>query len=323
MCLRFVERRSTGAPNWFRNRAICRKCEAARGRSRKNSSKESFMLKNISIGKRLAIGFGLIVLLLVSMGLSGYWGLEAITRETLKVLEGDAKVVTLAARAKATTLELRRFEKDTFLNVDEAQVRTQYAAKWEAQRQKLREVFGELEKFSLSVDDKAGLRSMREDLDIYVSGYTKILGLIQEGKLHTPAECNVKINEYKDSIHRLEDLATELTNRHAEVLVPMVTEIAKTTTTTLVMFSLVSILVSIVVTLAISRGITKPIQEVLGVVENISAGDLTKTINADRRDEVGRLLGAMARMTGKLNEMIGEVRMGAGSVSTAAAQVAY
>src|SRR2546430_3928429 len=81
------------------------------------------MLKNMSIGKRLAIGFGLIVVLLISMGLSGYWGVEAITRETLKVLEGDAKVVTLAARAKATTLELRRFEKDTFLNIEEVQVR--------------------------------------------------------------------------------------------------------------------------------------------------------------------------------------------------------
>src|SRR6267154_1227540 len=280
------------------------------------------MLKNMSIGKRLSIGFGLIVLLLISMGLSGYWGLEAITRETLKVLEGDAKVVTLAARAKATTLELRRFEKDTFLNIEEVQVRGAYAAKWDAQRQKLRDTLTELDRFQLSSDDKTALRSMREDLATYETGYTKVLGMIQEGKLHTPQECNAKINEYKGSIHRLEDLATELTNRHAEVLVPAVTEIAKTTTTTLVVFSIVSIVVSIVVTLVISRGITKPIQEVLEVVENISAGDLTKTINADRGDELGRLLGAMAKMTGKLNEMIGEVRMGAGSVSTAATQVA-
>jgi methyl-accepting chemotaxis protein len=280
------------------------------------------MLKNMSIGRRLAIGFGLIVLLLISMALSGYWGLEAITRETLNVLNGDARVVTIAARAKSTTLELRRFEKDTFLNVEDSQIRAQYAAKWDAQRQKLRDVFNELDKFSLSADDKAGIRSMREDLDAYESGFTKVLGLIQEGKLHSPQECNLKINEYKDSIHRLEDLATELTNRHAEVLVPAVTEIARTTTTTLAIFSLVSIFVSILVTLVISRGITKPIQEVVEVVENISAGDLTKSINADRGDEIGRLLGAMAKMTGKLNEMIGEVRMGAGSVSTAAAQVA-
>src|SRR4029077_17089360 len=136
MCQPFAEKRSAGAPSWFRSRAIFanwrRPCVALPA----FLVKEMFMLKNLSVGKRLAIGFGLIVLLLISMGLSGYWGLEAITKETLKVLNGDAKLVTLAARAKATTLELRRFEKDTFLNVEEAPVRTQYVAKWEAQRQK-------------------------------------------------------------------------------------------------------------------------------------------------------------------------------------------
>ena len=280
------------------------------------------MLKNLSVGKRLAIGFGLIVLLLISMGLSGYWGLEAITRETLRVLNGDAKIVTLAARVKSTTLELRRFEKDTELNMDEPQVRIDYVSKWRAQQQKLHDVLAELDKFQLTAEDKLAVQSMRADMVIYEGGYTKVLGMIEQGKLHTPQECNQTISQYKDSIHRLEDAATELTNRHAEVLVPMVEEIAKTTVSTLVIFSVVAILVSIIITLVISRGITKPIQEVVEVVETISAGDLTKSINADRRDEIGRLLGAMAKMTGKLNEMIGEVRMGAGSVSTAAAQVA-
>ena len=280
------------------------------------------MLKNMSVGKRLAIGFGLIVLLLISMGLSGYLGLEAITRETLRVLNGDAKIVTLSARVKSTTLELRRFEKDTELNMDDPQVRSDYISKWRAQQQKLHDVLAELDKFQLSPEDKVAVQSMRSDLVIYEGGYTKVIGMIEQGKLHTPQECNQTIAQYKDSIHRLEDSATDLTNRHAEVLVPMVEQIAKTTVTALVVFSLVAIFVSILITLVISKGITKPIQDVLEVVENISAGDLTKTINVDRGDEIGRLLGAMAKMTGKLNEMIGEVRLGAGSVSTAATQVA-
>jgi methyl-accepting chemotaxis protein len=280
------------------------------------------MLKNMSVGKRLSIGFGLIVLILISMGLSGYLGLEAITQETLRVLNGDAKIVTLSARVKSTTLELRRFEKDTELNMEDAQVRSDYISKWRAQQQKLHDVLAELDKFQLSPEDKVAVQSMRSDLVIYEGGYTKVIGMIEQGKLHTPQECNQTIAQYKDSIHRLEDAATDLTNRHAEVLVPLVEQIAKTTVTTLVVFSVVAILVSIVITLVISKGITKPIQDVLEVVENISAGDLTKTINVDRGDEIGRLLGAMAKMTGKLNEMIGEVRMGAGSVSTAATQVA-
>lgn len=280
------------------------------------------MLKNMSIGMRLAIGFGLIVLLLVTIAFSGYWGLEGVTAETLKVLNGDAKIVVLAARVKATTLELRRYEKDTELNIDDQQTRNDYAAKWKEQRQKIREVLGELDKFQLSPEDRGTVKSMTEDMDVYEGGFTKVLNMIEQGKLKTPQECNQTITQYKDSIHRLESAASDLTNRHSEVLVPLVEQIAKTTTTTILIFSITAIFVSIIVTLVISRGITKPLQEVVTVVETVSSGDLTKAVIVDRNDEIGRLFGAMARMTGKLNEMIGEVRMGAGSVSTAATQVA-
>ena len=280
------------------------------------------MLKNMSIGTRLAIGFGLIVLLLVTIAFSGYWGLEGVTAETLKVLNGDAKIVVLAARVKATTLELRRYEKDTELNMDDPQVRNDYAAKWREQRQKIREVLAEFEKYQLSPEDRQAVKSMIEDLDAYESGYTKVLNLIEQGKLRTPQEANQTITQYKDSIHRLEAAASDLTNRHSEVLVPLVEQIAKTTTTTILIFSITAIFVSIIITLVISRGITKPLQDVVSVVETISSGDLTKAVTVDRNDEIGRLFAAMARMTGKLNEMIGEVRMGAGSVSTAATQVA-
>jgi methyl-accepting chemotaxis protein len=171
------------------------------------------MLKNMSIGKRLAIGFGLVVLFLITVGVNGYWGLEAITQETLKVLNGDAKIVTLSARAKATTLELRRFEKDTELNMGDVQVRNDYASKWRAQQQKLHDVLGELDKFQLLPEGKQAVQSMRDDLATYEGGYSKVLGLIEQGKLHTPQECNLAITEYKDPIHRLEDLATELSCR--------------------------------------------------------------------------------------------------------------
>ncbi len=252
------------------------------------------MLKNMSIGMRLAIGFGLIVLLLVTIAFSGYWGLEGVTGETLKVLNGDAKIVILSARVKTTTLELRRYEKDTELNMDDPQVRNDYAAKWREQRQKIRELLTEFEKYQLSPEDRSAVKSMVEDMDVYEGGFTKVLNMIEQGKLRTPQEANQTITQYKDSIHRLESAAGDLTNRHSEVLVPLVEQIAKTTTTTIVIFSFTAIFVSIIITLVIS----------------------------DRNDEIGRLFGAMARMTGKLNEMIGEVRMGAGSVSTAATQVA-
>jgi methyl-accepting chemotaxis protein len=204
----------------------------------------------------------------------------------------------------------------------DSKVKDDYIAKWTEQRQKLHETLAELSKYPLSTDDKESVRAMTEELAVYEGGYAKVRAGIEQGTLRTPEECNHFITQYKDSIHRLEAAASDLTNRHAEVLVPMVEQIARTTGTTLLVFSLAAILVSVAITLVISRGISRPIQQVVEIVEAISAGDLTNSIVINRKDEIGRLLGAMAKMVGKLNEMIGEVRMGAGSLSTAAAQVA-
>ncbi len=37
------------------------------------------MLKNLRIGKRLLVGFGIVVLVTIAIGASGYWGVDSIT----------------------------------------------------------------------------------------------------------------------------------------------------------------------------------------------------------------------------------------------------
>ena len=59
------------------------------------------MLKEVRIGSRLAIGFGLILFILLVVGGTGYWGIRASTRNTINMLEGDAKIAEHAAQARA------------------------------------------------------------------------------------------------------------------------------------------------------------------------------------------------------------------------------
>jgi CHASE3 domain sensor protein len=70
------------------------------------------MLKKSSIAKRLALGFGVVLLLLLVVAIAGYWGMESVTHETVSMLRGDSKISQLADEAKIATLELRRYEKD-------------------------------------------------------------------------------------------------------------------------------------------------------------------------------------------------------------------
>ena len=41
------------------------------------------MLKNLKIGTRMLVGFGLVVLITLAIGGSGYWGVDSIYRARL------------------------------------------------------------------------------------------------------------------------------------------------------------------------------------------------------------------------------------------------
>src|SRR6266853_3793540 len=88
------------------------------------------MLNKFSIAKRLALGFGAVLTLLLVVALAGYWGMESVTTETITMLRGDAKLAELADAAKVHTLELRRAEKDTFLNIADKAKMADYEQKW-------------------------------------------------------------------------------------------------------------------------------------------------------------------------------------------------
>src|SRR5579859_2019680 len=103
------------------------------------------MLKKSSIAKRLAVGFGVVLLLLLVVAVAGYWGMESVTHETVTMLRGDSKISQLADEAKILTLELRRYEKDTLLNMDNKPVMQSYQEKWKAQVADLRAIVNELD----------------------------------------------------------------------------------------------------------------------------------------------------------------------------------
>ena len=70
------------------------------------------------------------------------------------------------------------------------------------------------------------------------------------------------------------------------------------------------------------RSITQPLERAVDLADAIAAGDLTVNVQDDRRDELGHLLLSLNAMGAKLREVVGEVRSGVESVSSAAHQIA-
>ena len=285
------------------------------------------MLKKSSIAKRLALGFGVVLFLLLVVAIAGYWGMESVTRETVAMLRGDSKISQLADESKILTLELRRYEKDTLLNMDNKPVMQSYQEKWKAQVAELRSTVSELDSRVTSDSSKQLVSAMDREIAAYERGVDATVAGINDGTIKTPQQGNARITEVKDEIHRMEAAATDLADKHRKIMADKEETInAFARQTALVMFTVVLITFASAtfVTIVVSRGITSPVTAMAQHLGEMAqgSGDLTKRIEIASHDEVGEMANSFNSFVKKLEEIISEVRTSSDGIASAAAQVA-
>src|SRR5258708_2612303 len=112
------------------------------------------MLQQISIGKRLFAGFGVILLFVILVASAGQWALNRTVDTAMQVFNIDVAVSSSANDANIATLDLRRFEKDLFLNIGNAEKQTEYLGKWNEAKHRLDESFAAILRVSSDPKDR-------------------------------------------------------------------------------------------------------------------------------------------------------------------------
>ena len=83
-----------------------------------------------------------------------------------------------------------------------------------------------------------------------------------------------------------------------------------------------ALLVGVAVAVATIRSILRPLNEAIRLAEAVAQGDLTRTVNAERKDETGKLLQALQHMNTSLVRIVTEVRSGSDEISTGSQEIA-
>ena len=82
-----------------------------------------------------------------------------------------------------------------------------------------------------------------------------------------------------------------------------------------------ALLVGVLAAWLITRQIARPLKETLEAVERIANGDLTQTLQVNRRDELGVMQQGIQRMGSTLRELIGGIRDGVTQIASAAEEL--
>ena len=265
------------------------------------------MLQQMNIGKRLFASFGLILAFVLVVAAAGQWALTTSVDTADHVLTVDYGINAASNDAHVASLDLRRFEKDFFINAGDKAKETEYLGKWNDARQKLDEQLTKIEKLDANDEARETLRLIRSDLTEYTNGFNAIATKISSGEIKTAAEANTELTPFKDHIRRIEASVQTLDDNSAKRMSEQKDVIASVESRARMATGIITALAMVVVFLlsvAVTRSIIGPIASVVQIAEKLAEGDSDQRVEIRGKDETSQLLAAMKKMIDSNSSMV-------------------
>ena len=279
------------------------------------------MLSNISIGKRLALGFAVILALSVAITSIAIWRLHEVASATRAMME--------------VPLAKERMISDWSSKIDSAIRRTTAIARssdpslvnyFADEAKKSSAISADLQKkIEALVDDdeKELFGRIGEQRKLYLSSRDKVTKLKADGALEE-AEAHFN-NVFAPGAAAYQNLMAELLKRQRGKIDAIAVEIengADTSRKLLIALTALVLTLGVVCSWLLTVGITRPLGQALDAARRVAAGDLTGTIRVSGSDETGQLLAALQDMNNALLNIVMQVRSGTAEIETSSTEIA-
>ncbi|WP_426072902.1 methyl-accepting chemotaxis protein [Janthinobacterium sp. DSP2-3-3] len=280
------------------------------------------LLRNVSIGVRLGLGFA--VILLFSMLITGIsvWRLHDVASATRVMMKQP--------------LAKERYISDWYGRIDSAVRRTIAIAR--SSDTSLSGYFAEESKVSSSSsaelqkkiealidkpEEKAMFAGLLEQRKVYISSRDQVYKLKGESQVDAANEVFEKTfvpaaAKYQKMVYGL----LEHQRANIDATAREIDDIASTSRNLLLLLSTLALVFGVVCAWVLTMGIVRPLRTAVDIARKVADGDLTAQIDASAKDETGQLLQALKDMNTSLLNIVGEVRSGTDSIATSSTQIA-
>jgi methyl-accepting chemotaxis protein len=223
----------------------------------------------------------------------------------LEALENKARILGSSLKAQSSLFfasaifaDMRRAERKFLLDQEPASVKS-----YTEDSKRMR---GPLESAAIAEDKKA---QAFEALESYTSEFQNVVGLTRSGA------------ELSERMLTAARRATELANSLRDVQVEKME--ADRSQATILIFGTTgaALLLGIALAYFITRAITAPINHAVSIASEVASGNLTVRIDANRTDEVGLLMAALATMVTSLRELVRSIEAGATNIAGSAEEL--
>jgi methyl-accepting chemotaxis protein len=277
-------------------------------------------LNNIKVGSRLALAFGLILLIMAGISAIGVWRLQGLADTTHQLGTIDNEKLKMAVQWRQT-IDLNWIRtRASIMDADTSRI-----PMWQADMDKTSEISTASRKRLIELIDSEQGKKLIAEIDAKREAYrtprAAVLKRRQAGEDVTAVlerELKPLADSYSESIHKLEEFQQKI---YDEALEKAEANAAQGRLI-LVVGSVLALLLGAAAAVVLTRSITGPLRQAASSARFIADGDLTQPIESVGKDEAAELLQALKAMQSNLVGIVGNVRSGTDTIATASSQIA-
>ncbi|APW36445.1 methyl-accepting chemotaxis protein [Rhodoferax koreense] len=277
-------------------------------------------LRNIRIGKRLALAFGVILLILAACAAAGVWRLQELAATTRNLATTENEKLKLAVQWRQT-IDLNWVRtRAALLDADTSRI-----PMWQADMDKTSEITVASRKRLLELVVADAGKKLIADIDAAREAYRTPRAALFKRKVDGDVvrEDLDRVLQplavaYSGSIGVLEQRQQKM---YDDALSAAEANAAQGRSI-LIGGGVMAVLLGMFFAYLLTRSIVRPIDQASTSARLIADGDLTENVAIDGKDEAAELLNALKDMQANLSRVVAGVRSGAEGVATASAQIA-
>ena len=282
-----------------------------------------FNLTNMRLSKRLTVGFGALMLLVLFIAGLSVWGLNALKMASDAALEQSDKKIKLVEIQRA--LDKIRSSIVEIASSTSQTDKDKFKEELEAWRKFYRERLDALKAHSHTAAGKELLTKVEEAIEVQKAANNKAIDLgmkWQEADVHA-----LFAGEIAETTKKIDKALADF-NSHSDLRQKELQQGLQDTTgqvrLTLIIVVGTGLIFAIIFAMMINGSISKPLGISVGFLNDISKGNLMRDVPAElrgRKDEVGELTRALQTMTENLRRLISEVTTGVETMASASTEL--
>jgi methyl-accepting chemotaxis protein/HPt (histidine-containing phosphotransfer) domain-containing protein len=280
------------------------------------------IMKNLTIGKRLSLGLGGIILITLGLSVYAFTRLEAVQSQALSLANDSlpgavlmGQIAALSEREIALVL--------SHIKANDVQGVQRFDQELRENHEKLGSLFNAYQGTVFGTEEVERFRRLNTTYSAYLTTLEEVLKL---SRVQKDQEAYALYDQQLQPmfVKFLEGANNDVNynQKTAESSVRKLNSAAAEAKVILIAGIIVTLILAVLISYSVIRSIKQPLAKMIDLLSDIRVGDFTRRLAWPRNDEFGELADGFDRMSGDLTNLVGQVQRSALQVASSVTEIA-